>query len=663
MRGPWRAALALALHVGFFALLAALALGLLGATALNLRSDLGDGLQTGAVALAVLALVAVALRAILRVRDSPRGTAVEKSTQPQVWKMAEAIASACGTKAPNQLRITSGASVRVRQDTALLGLRGRGYALEIGLPLLAGLTASELHSTVAREVGHLVGRGRLAAITYRTSVAVEHVLTELPGGPTKWLFAGYARLHAALAAPANRALELDCADLAVRIAGKRPAVTAVRKGVAVELGWREYRQQYLRMATDVERTPNVLLGFRSFMDDPERKPAIAERAKQAIAEEAGSDGARLPTARETVEVMKRLSARDRTQDDRPAFALLQNPRKSVPALEDQLLVDGLGPRVQWPELARQAGAADAAHRAGELSAAVAQSSVETEPAIGGVLAALHRGQGQDLINPVLDPSLDPDALDEAVVDTLTRLLAGSVVDSLVLAGHAHHELSWSGPSSILLRNGQPLDPYRLVRPAVEDPRLVPGLHKALVDLGVPLNHARPPSEEPEPKPAGVLSPIRCGGSRYELLVTDRGLLLLPSAHGRLRGALTGALTRLQRAEDQRLAALAATPPEELRRRSDAQWVDSRDIAEGELDRHGKGWSLRLELYLDEYCMSSLDAVAGGLDAAAADSGADGDTTSVRLHGGEGSERWGTPYEGLRELLGARMGSDPGASER
>ena len=655
MRGPWRATLALALHVGFFALPAGLVLCLFAATALTLRSDVGEGLRTGLITLVVTALLAAGLRTISRARDSPRGTAVDKSAQPQLWKMAEAIASACETKAPDRLRITSATTVRVRQDTALLGLRSRGYALEIGLPLLTGLTVSELHAAVGCELGHLVGRGRLAAITYRTSSAVERALANLTGGPTKWLFAGYARAHAALTAPTNRAVELDSAALAVRVAGKRPAVTAVRKGVAVELGWREYRQQYLRMATDVDRTPNVLLGFRSFMDDPERKPIIAERAKQTISEQAGTADARLPSTRETVEMMKRLSARDRTQDDRPEFALLQNPRKSVPALEDQLLIDGLGPRVQWPELAREAGAAEVAHQAGELSSAVAQSSVETEPAIGGVLAALHRGQGQELINPMLDPSLvDPERLDEAVVDTLTRLLAASVVDALVLAGHAHHELNWSGPTSVLLRNGQPLDPYRLVRPAVEDPRLVPGLHKTLVDLGVPLTHARPPSAEPEPKASGVLSPIRCAGARYELLVTDRGLLLLPTAHGRLRGALTGALTRLQRAEDLRLAELAETPPDQLRERSDAQWIDSRDIAEGELDRHGKGWSLRLELYLDEYCMSSLDAAVGAQDA-------NGDTTAFHLHGGDGSERCGTPYEGLRKLLGARMSSELGES--
>src|SRR5699024_8216918 len=133
-----------------------------------------------------------------------------------------------------------------------------------------------------------------------------------------------------------------------------------------------------------------------------------------------------------------------------AFAVLRNPRKSVPALEDGLLVQGLGPHLPWPELARQAGAAHVAEQTARLAAAVAQSGLPIEPTIGGVLAAVHRGQGHELINPVLNPGLCPERVDQAVEDTLTELLGCAAVDGLICAQRAQHELDWAGPSTVRL---------------------------------------------------------------------------------------------------------------------------------------------------------------------------------------------------------------------
>lgn len=648
MRGPWRAILALALHIGFFALPTGTVVGLLGVTALTYRADSRSGLSVAAVTIVLAVLFALGLRAVLRIRPQPRGVSVTKSAQPQVWKMAESIASAAESKPPKQIRVTSEPSARIRQDTSLLGLRGRGYSLEIGLPLLAGLNASELNGVVAREIGHLVGRGKLTAVTHRISTSIEHTMANLTGGPTKWLFAGYARLHTRMSASTNYALELDAAALAVRIAGKRPAITAVRKMAAIESGWREYAEKYLTMATSIEYTPDVLLGFRSFLDHPERKPELADSAKQAIADERPPGTGQRPTRRECVEMMKRLSGPEREEDSRPAFSLLRNPRKSVPALEDQLMIDGLGPRTPWSELAEMAGAAHVAQQAAKLSSSVSQSGVGQEPAIGAILAAIHRGESQELINPVLDPGLDPDRMDEAVTDTLTELLAGSVIDALVLSGHAQHELNWAGASHVRLGNGQLLDPDQLVRPAVLDPGLIPGLHRALVNLGVPLNHSREPAAEPVPTLAGIVSTVEYSRRRYELLVTDRGLLLVPSRRGTFRRLFAGALARLYRAERTRLAELAATPLNELREASGAQWIDSRDIASAALEQRRRGWSLRLELYLDTYSMSSLDIVGS-------DSGEE--TTAIRVDGTQDSEEKGDPYSGLEEVMGARMSLD------
>ncbi|MDR7301555.1 M48 family metallopeptidase [Haloactinomyces albus] len=649
MRGPWRAVLALALHTGFFALPIGLVVGLLGIALLTYRYDPDNGLRAGLAALPVACLIGLGLRTVLRTHMRPRGVSLDRSAQPQLWAAVEHIADEAGTEEPGRVRITSTPEVCLRADTTLLGLRTRRRHLEVGLPLIAGLDVSELRALVAHQFGCTGAGSRLEAAVHRTAVDVERTTQGLTGGPTKWLFTGYAHVYTAITAPIMRDLKFTGDAVAARVEGHRVTTTALRKATEIELGWRDYSHEYLSMAVSVERTPDLLLGFRAFLEHPDRKEDLTERAKRVIAEE-GTDGdrdrAHGPTLRQRVDALERLGDSDDEPDDRPAMALVRNPRRAIPALEDQLMVDGMGARVPWPELARMAGAAEAAHQAARLSSSVLQSGVSSDSTLAGVLAALHQGQGAELINPMLDPALCPEDMDQAVIDTLTELLGATAVDALVCAGQAQHELDWGGACKVRLANGQLLDPDRLVRPAVVDPRLIPGLHRHLVHLGVPLEHSQPAAEEPEAVLAGIVSPVRCAGSLHELLVTDRGLLLVPSLSGIARRVLAGALTSVRRRENHQLARLADTPITQLREQADAQWVDSRDIATARLLQQKSGWVLTLELYLDEYAVSEIDS-------ASTRPGED-DLVLLEVHSTPDSGTRGAPYGGLDELMGARM---------
>jgi hypothetical protein len=645
VRGPWRAALALALHIGFFVVSLGLVAGLLMMAGMTFRRDTVGGMKVAFAAVVVGAIFAIGLRAVLRNRVRPRGVPVDRVSQPNLWRTIDQLVDATDSPLPDEIRITSEPGVAIRENTALLGLRTRTRYLEIGLPMLAALTTSELGAALAHAVGRLTGRSKLTVTAHRVLASVQRTVDGLTTGPVKWLFVGYARLFTAIAVTTTKELVLAGDAAAVRVAGKRTAVMALRKSVAVEIGWREYADAYLSMAASIGHAPDVLLGFRSFMDHPARKPALAERAKQAIAEERGE----LPV-RARVELMKRLKAADKEADERPAFAILRKPRNAVPELEDRLLVDSLGPRMQWPEVVRQAGAAQAAEKASQLSAAAHQCGLGVDPTIQGILAAIHRGHGRDLINPVLNPGLHPSMIDQTAEDTLTELLGCTVIDALICARRAHHELDWGGPPAVRLANGRPLDPDRLVRPAVADPRLIPGLHRVLVDLGVPLHHTREPAEEPEPSLAGIVSPVQCSGQAYDLLVSDRGLLLLPSDASAAKRLLAGTLARLREAEQEQLSELASRPMNELRERSGAQWVDSRDVASARLDQEKAGWSLELDLYLDEYAMSTLDEVRVA-------SGRDDGVSVLTLHSTADGVEHGEPYHGLAELMGARMELD------
>ncbi|RCW43564.1 Zn-dependent protease with chaperone function [Halopolyspora algeriensis] len=649
MRGPWRAALALALHIGFFALPSALVVGLFGIAALAYRYEPDNGLRAGLATAVVAGLIGLGMRTVLRIPTRPRGTSVGRSTQPQLWSTVERIADTAGVAEPDQIRIVSEPGVNVREDTVLLGLHPRKRYLEIGLPLIAGLSVSELRALLAHELGRTGAGSKLKAAVHRTTTGVERTAAGMIGGPTKWLFTGYVRLYTAVTAPIMRDLESSGDTVAAQLEGKRVTTTALRKVTGIELGWRDYSREYLSMAVAVARTPDLLLGFRAFLEHPDRSKELAERAKQAISDEnAHGDHERTSglTVGQRIQALKRLADRDDEPDDRPAMALVREPRRTIPALEDRLMVDGLGTRVPWPELGRMAGAAEAAHQAARLSASVLHSGVSSDTTVAGVLACLHQGQGADLINPVLDPGLNPDEVDQAVIDTITELLGAAVVDALVCAGHAHHELDWGGPCQVRLAHGQLLDPDRLVRPAVVDPRLIPGLHRHLVHLGVPLDHSRPAAEEPDAVLAGIVSPVRYSSRLHDLLVTDRGLLFVPSASGLVSSLLAGALTLVRRKENRQLEKLESTPIAELRERADAQWVDSRDIATARLSQRGAGWMLSLELYLDDYAVSKIDP-AGTVPG-------DDDLALLEVHSTPDSGARGAPYGGLDRVMGARM---------
>lgn len=647
MRGPSRAALALALHTGFFAVPVALVVGLGAIALVTFRYDVGSGLRAAFAALLVAVIVGLVLRSVLTSRVRPKGVPVDRAAQPDLWQDVESIATEAAARPPDEIRITSEPNACVREDTALLGLRSRRSYLEIGLPLVAGLNVSELRSVLAHEVGHLAESSKLRTMCYRATVSVEQTSTELSGGAVKWLFDGYARLYKRMASAANRSLELDADAIAVKIAGKRAAITALRKTTALEFGWREYGDEFLSMANCAERTPDVLLGFRAFLDHPPRKQDLAARAKQAIDEDR-SRGLHPTTARR-IEAMKKLPGGNRSVDERPAWSLLREPRRSVPALEDELLVDGLGPRVPWSELGRLAGEKQASHKAAMLSSAVLQSGVAVDPALGGVLQAIHRGSGRELVNPVLNPGLSPDNIDQAAVDTLTELLGAAVVDALVRAGRAHHVHDWGGAPQVRLTNGQPLDPDRLVRPAVVDPQHIPGLHRTLVGMGVPLDHKQPPAEDPEPAPSGLVTSVQAAGSRFELVVTDRGLVLVPSSASTAQRLLAGVLASARKQENEQLADLLSTPVHGLLAEEGAQWVDSRDVATAHWEQRTGGWTLTVRLFWDDYALSTLDTELAEVLGE--------DTAELELRCTPDSEERGTPYEGLGELMGARMKLD------
>ncbi|MFC3898767.1 M48 family metalloprotease [Lentzea rhizosphaerae] len=465
-----RAVLALVMLAGFFVLAVALAGGLTAIAVWRFSNGDVEG-GTWAVVIA-LVLGGPALWATLRAlfaRPEPSGFAMTRDAHPELWRHVDELARLAGTRSPDDIRLVDGANASVWER------RGVRY-LELGLPLVAGLSVGELRSVLAHEFGHYGGgHTQLSAMTYRAKLALELSLRE---GHTFGLLSAWAHLYALVAASESRDHERFADEVAVAAAGRDAARRALLRSGPVGEAWNDYLTSYVSLALTAGRTPPLLEGFRSYLGHPRRvhelrvlEGVIAEREPKSVFDSH-------PPIRERVATMALLSSGDVPIDERPGWTLLSG----VPPEAVSHLLGVRGPRATWEELVELSGPAHVRRYADALRHAGRVSKVgET---LSDVLAALERGELHKLTGAPVDASLTAEQVHEAAVDTVTELLAYAVADQLVTANRATLHLNWGGIFVLRLPDGAALYPDDLVAPAVRDANRVPEVRLRLQAVGV-----------------------------------------------------------------------------------------------------------------------------------------------------------------------------------
>ncbi|KAA2262430.1 M48 family metalloprotease [Solihabitans fulvus] len=610
MRISLRAVLALLLLLGFFVLVLALTFGLAGLSVWAFASGHGGAgaVKLGLGGIAIAVLVGTAVAKAMRIKVEPHGAPVSRAEQPELWRMVDELAAIAGTRGPDDIRLVPEVNAAVWEESHLLGLRrGRRY-LELGLPLLAGLSVGELRAVLAHELGHYgEGHTTLSALTYRAKSALAHTIAEVDGHRLiRAVLGGYAKLYAMVAASANRSQELRADAASVAAAGRATAQNALRKLPALSFAWSDYGRSYLSLAGGVDRTPDILLGFHAYLSNPQRGNELRQAEVKLINEEPKSVFDSHPPIRKRIEAMERIADPALAPDHRPAWSVLVDAGNRVPALERALLRDDLGPRAQWPEIVKLAGATMARHAAAELARAGQQSGCAPRGTLDEALAALARGELVRLATPVLNPGLAAQHVPEAAATVMRELLAETAVSALVGAGLAEHRLNWGGPYQVVGRDGAPLDLEAVVGPSVANPAAVPWTRDQLRQLGVPLDYGAAAAGDPEADLVAVLTSVRHAGRLDDLWVCDTGLLLVQ--HGLTPG-------------------LVETPVDQLKQRPDTRWLDNRAIAQGQFHRRMGGWRLVLRAH---------------------------DGTEVELASTNETKEAGEAYQALGRLLGARL---------
>ncbi|MEU2450870.1 M48 family metallopeptidase [Streptomyces sp. NPDC012765] len=173
----------------------------------------------------------------------PEGPRIELTPQeqPELWALTVQLAGELGTAPPATIRLADTFNAYAGERGRLLGLVGGPRTLDLGLPLLLGLTGDELRAVVCHELGHYAGRHtRLAAVSHRGSVALERTVRYLEiletdqtsvKPPVRLLLRltkAYNGMYLRLTLAVRRAQELEADAAAARITGAHTFAQALR---------------------------------------------------------------------------------------------------------------------------------------------------------------------------------------------------------------------------------------------------------------------------------------------------------------------------------------------------------------------------------------------------------------------------------------------------
>ncbi|MBV9774345.1 MAG: M48 family metallopeptidase, partial [Gemmatimonadetes bacterium] len=173
-----RAALAVALLIGFYVFALAIAAGLLYvpyAEAHYLNH------VTGRLALFCVAGAGIILWSILPRPDrfTPPGPRLAPSEHPRLFGLLRSVAAQAGQEMPAEVYVIPDMNAWVAQRGGVMGVGSR-RVMGLGLPLLQALTVRQTGAVVAHEFGHFHGGDTaLGPWIYKTRAAIGRTLVGL----------------------------------------------------------------------------------------------------------------------------------------------------------------------------------------------------------------------------------------------------------------------------------------------------------------------------------------------------------------------------------------------------------------------------------------------------------------------------------------------------
>ena len=588
--------IAAALLLGVYVLVLVVALGAVAMATfavLNFSGALAVKL-VGVLAVIVFIVLAGVVRSLRRPRVEPEGIELTRAEQPRLWDTVERLASAVGTRQPDEIRLVSDANAAVTEESRWLGLRGGKRTMEIGAPLLLGLSAGQLASVLGHELGHYSGRhAAFGRMSWRGAEALLGIIRRMDYALVRAIFTGYARLYFRVSAKVRQQHEHDADTVAIAVTGRQPTITMLRRLPALALAWHLTLQEYGPMARSAGRTPDLFAGYWALLSERRRVPQFDEAVAAAVAEPTDRYASHPATGARIAAAAAQPDAQV-PADNRPATVLVAYLPHTLQRLQQELVRADLGPSADWAELAALAARRETANVAGELVKVASPGTHDVT--LGAILDGIAGGYGPTMVRSLVHPGIAPEDRPHAFRSVCTRMLAGCVASAMIEAGVARAVMNWAGPRPWMLigLDGVPIDVPARVAPAVAaampdsgagNPQGVSVLREWLTGMGVSLWHRiRAAEHDPlAPDLVAVALNVDLDKKPVDLLVCDTGLLFVPQSKRERREVKHAAIAITRRKiNGKRLTKLLERPIDELRASEGAVFVGIHDIATARL---------------------------------------------------------------------------------
>ena len=197
------------------------------------------------------------------------------------------------------------ANAAVSENTRILGFGHATRRLYLGLPILMGMSRSQLKAILSHEIGHYAGgHSRFGAVVHRGAISLAAtcaVLRMLQAGDPEassgairkvvWaiqreyvaldykIFSGYAWLYNRLFFYVRRAQEYEADRIAAQVVGGAELASALRRVYVLSAAWSDFRNRFLRPMRGVRCAPDDPFdAFGRMLTDPGYQAALREWA-------------------------------------------------------------------------------------------------------------------------------------------------------------------------------------------------------------------------------------------------------------------------------------------------------------------------------------------------------------------------------------------------
>jgi Zn-dependent protease with chaperone function len=334
-----RASLALALMAGFYLL----ALGVVFVLAWLIYAQIHSGRFSIIGTLLVLVGIYAVLAGIVprRRRFVPPGPLITAEDQPRFIDEIRSVADATGSAMPHRVYLRSDVNAAVAHIEGFAGTGGE-TVMQVGLPLIAALTRSELRGVLAHEFGHFSGGDlRLGPLIYRTRQTMSRTIDSLIKRRQTYLylpFVAYANLYLRATLAISRRQELSADAFAAKVAGGDSMEAGLSKVRAAALAYPVFVKRDLAPLLAARRRPPLCEGFARFLSIPSVSNSLDETVQGVLKEARNTPYDSHPSLAVRIAALHEAPHTPSVTPDPPAIELLSDGA----ALETEIMSAMLG---------------------------------------------------------------------------------------------------------------------------------------------------------------------------------------------------------------------------------------------------------------------------------------------------------------------------------